>query len=127
MLMRVVITPGLIELRIRTNPKREVTRKGLPYIVMPWMFAPWPEARERGVVEIVLKGETLRELLVELSARYKQVNVDFEPVNPRTNDVDFDYDVSVNGKNYIGLSKGLDTKLRGEKEVIIKMNWRWDG
>jgi molybdopterin converting factor small subunit len=125
--MRVVIIPGLTELRIKVNPTKKVTREGLPYIVMPWMFAPWPEARDKGVVEIVLKGETLRELLVELSARYKQVNVDFEPVNPKTNDVDFDYDVSVNGKNYVGLSKGLDTKLRGGNEVVIKMNWRWDG
>jgi hypothetical protein len=125
--MRAVIIPGLVELRIKVNSAKKVTRKGLPYIVMPWMFAPWPEAKEKGVVEIVIKGETLRELLIELSDRYKRVNVDFEPVNPKTNDVDFDYDVSVNGKNYIGLSKGLDTKLRGESEVIIKMNWRWDG
>jgi molybdopterin converting factor small subunit len=125
--MRVVIIPGLTELRIKIDPTRKVTREGLPYILMPWMFAPWPEAREKGVVEIVIKGETLRELLVELSGRYKQVSVDFEPVNPKTKDVDFDYDVSVNGKNYIGLSKGLDTKLRGGNEVVIKMNWRWDG
>jgi len=125
--MRVVITPGLIELRIKINPKGEVTRKGLPYIVMPWMLSPWPEAREKGVVDIMLKGETLRELLLELSDRYKQVNVDFEPVNPKTNDVDFDYDVSMNGKNYIGLPKGLDTKLKVGNEVVIKMNWRWDG
>ena len=125
--MRVVIIPGLVELRIKINPKGEVTRKGLPYIVMPWMFAPWPEAREKGVVEITTKGETLRELLVELSDQYKGVNVDFEPVNPKTNDVDFDYEVFLNGKNYIGLSKGLDTKLRGGNQVVIKMNWRWDG
>jgi molybdopterin converting factor small subunit len=125
--MKVVIIPGLVELRIKINPEGEVNRKGLPYIVMPWMFAPWPEAREKGVVEITTKGETLRELLVELSDQYKGVNVDFEPVNPKTNDVDFDYDVSLNGKNYIGLSKGLDTKLRGGNEVVIKMNWRWDG
>jgi len=125
--MRVVIIPGLTELRIKIDPTRKVTREGLPYILMPWMFAPWPEDREKGVVEIVIKGETLRELLVELSGRYKQVNVDFEPVNPKTKDMDFDYDVSVNGKNYIGLSNGLDTKLRGGNEVVIKMNWRWDG
>jgi molybdopterin converting factor small subunit len=125
--MKVVIIPGLVELRIKINPRGEVTRKGLPYIVMPWMFAPWPEAREKGVVEIAIKGETLRELLVELSDQYKRVNVDFEPVNPKTNDVDFDYDVSLSGKNYIGLSKGLDTKLRGGNEVVLKMNWRWDG
>jgi len=125
--MRVAIIPGLVELRIKINPKGAVTRKGLPYIVMPWMFAPWPENREKGVMEIAIRGETLRELLVELSNQYKQANVDFEPVNPKTNDVDFDYDVSVNGKNYIRLSKGLDTKLRSGNEVIIKMNWRWNG
>jgi len=126
-LMRAVIIPGLVELRIKVNSAKKVTRKGLPYIVMPWMFAPWPEAKEKGVVEIVIKGETLRELLIELSDHYKQANVDFVPVNPKTNDLDFDYDVFVNGKNYVGLSKGLDTKLRSEREVVIKMNWRWDG
>ena len=125
--MRVAIVPGLVELRIKINPKGEVTRKGLPYIVMPWMFAPWPEAREKGVVEIAIKGETLRELLVELSDQYKRVNVDFEPVNSRTNDVDFDYEILVNGKKYVGLTQGLDTKLRKGNEVAIKMNWRWDG
>ena len=125
--MRVVIIPGLVELRIKVNPPKAVTREGLPYIVMPWMFGPWPEAKSKGVIEIEIEGETLRALLVELSARYKQANVDFEPVNPKTNDVDFDYDVSVNGKNYVGLPQGLDTELRGGNEVLIKMNWRWDG
>jgi len=125
--MRVVIIPGLTELRIKIDPIRKVTREGLPYILMPWMFAPWPEAREKGVVEITTRGETLRGLLTELSDQYKQANVDFEPINPKTGDVDFDYDVSINGKNYIGLSRGLDTKLRKGNEVVIKMNWRWDG
>ena len=125
--MRVAIIPGLVELRIKVNPKGKVIRKGLPYIVMPWMFGPWPEAKSKGVIEIEVEGETLRALLIELSDHYKQANVDFEPVNPRTNDVDFDYDVFVNGKNYVALLKGLATKLRGGDEVIIKMNWRWDG
>src|SRR4030042_3038715 len=113
--MRVVIIPGLVELRIKVNPPKEVTREGLPYIVMPWMFGPWPEAKSKGVIEIEVEGETLRALLIELSDHYKQANVDFEPVNPKKNDVDFDYDVSVNGRNYVGLSKGLDTKLRSGK------------
>jgi hypothetical protein len=125
--MRAVIIPGLTELRIKVNPAKKVTREGLPYILMPWMLAPWPDVKDKGVVEIEVKGETLRRLLTELSHRYKQASVDFEPVNPKTNDVDFDYDVSVNGKNYVGLSKGLDTKLRRGNEVVIKMNWRWDG
>ena len=125
--MRAVIIPGLTELRIKVNPAEKVSREGLPYIVMPWMFAPWPDVKDKGVIEIEVKGETLRRLLIELSDRYKRAHVDFEPLNPKTDDVDFDYDVSVNGKNYIGLSNGLDTKLRKGNEVVIKMNWRWDG
>jgi hypothetical protein len=125
--MKVAIIPGLVELRIKVNPTKKVSREGLPYIVMPWMFAPWPDVKDKGVIEIEVKGETLRRLLTELSDRYKQANVDFEPINPKTNDVDFDYDVSLNGRNYIGLSNGLDTKLRKGNEVVIKMNWRWDG
>ena len=125
--LRVVIIPGFVELRITINPKGEATRKGLPYIVMPWMFAPWPEAKEKGVIDILIEGETLRDLLVGLSDQYKQAHVDFEPINPKTDDVDFDYDVSVNGKNYVGLKKGLDTRLRSGNEILIKMNWRWDG
>ena len=125
--MRVVIIPGLVELRIKVDPLKKMTREGLPYIVMPWMFAPWPEAKSKGVIEIEIKGVTLRALLKELSDLYKKANVDFEPINPRTNDVDFDYEILVNGKIYVGLTQGLDTKLRKGNEVAIKMNWRWDG
>ena len=125
--MKAAIIPGLTELRIRIAPSRKVTREGLPYILMPWMLAPWPDLKDKGVAEIEVMGQTLRDLLSELSDRYKKANVDFEPINPKTGDVDFDYDVSVGGKNYIGLSRGLDTKLRKGSEVVIKMNWRWDG
>ena len=125
--MRVVITPGLVELRIKISPKGEATREGLPYIVMPWMFAPWPESKSKGVIEIEIKGETLRALLSELSDLYKKAGVDFEPINAKTNDVDFDYEILMSGKKYVGLSQGLDTKLRKGSEVVIKMNWRWDG
>jgi molybdopterin converting factor small subunit len=125
--MRVVIIPGLVELRIKVDPIKKMTREGLPYIVMPWMFAPWPEAKSKGIIEIEIKGVTLRALLKELSDLYKKANVDFEPINPRTNDVDFDYEILVNGKIYVGLTQGLDTKLRKGNEVAIKMNWRWDG
>jgi hypothetical protein len=126
-LMNITIIPGLVELRIKVNPAKKVTREGLPYIVMPWMFAPWPEAKSGGIIEIEIQGETLRALLDELSAFYKKANVDFVPINPRTNDVDFDYEILVNGKKYVGLIRGLDTKLRRGNEVLIKMNWRWDG
>lgn len=125
--MKVSIIPGLVELSMEVKPLKEVTRKGLPYTVMPWMFVPWPEAKSKGVIEIEVKDATLRVLLTELSDRYKKVNVDFEPINPRTNDVDFDYDIFMNGQNYVSLPKGLDTKLRKGDEVLIKMDWRWDG
>jgi hypothetical protein len=125
--MKVVIIPGLVELRIKVNPTKKVTREGLPYIVMPWMFAPWPEAKSKGVIEVAIEGVTLRALLNELSVFYKNASVDFEPLNPKTNDVDFDYEILVNGKKYVALTHGLDTKLRKEGNVLIKMNWRWDG
>ncbi len=125
--MRVVILPGLVELRIKINPKGEVTRKGLPYIVMPWMWAPWPGSQKTGVIEIRVKGKTLRALLLELSKHYKEAKVDFEPVHPKTKDVDFDYDIFVNGQNYVGLPDGLDAAIKAGDEVLVKMNWRWDG
>ena len=125
--MKVAIIPGLVELRIKVNPTKKVTREGLPYIVMPWMFAPWPEAKNNGVIEIETKGMTLRALLCELSDIYKKAGVDFEPINSKTNDVDFDYEILMNGKKYVALAKGLDTKLRKNDQLVIKMNWRWDG
>jgi hypothetical protein len=125
--MKVVIFPGLVELKIKVNPTKKVTREGLPFIVMPWMFAPWPEAKDKGVIEVEIEGVNLRALLNELSVLYKRAGVDFEPINSKTNDVDFDYEILVNGKKYIALPQGLETKLRKGNEVVIKMNWRWDG
>jgi molybdopterin converting factor small subunit len=125
--MKVVIIPGLVELRIKVDPVKRVTREGLPYIFMPWMFTPWVEAKTKGIIEIEIKGVTLRALLNELSDIYKKANVDFEPINSRTNDVDFDYEILMNKKKYVALAQGLDTKLRKGDQIVIKMNWRWDG
>jgi molybdopterin converting factor small subunit len=119
--------PGFSELLIIVNPTREVTREGMLSIVMPWLYAPWPQARGKGIVELEFAGDTLRALLLELSARYKAANVDFQPVNPATGDLDFDYDVLVNGKNYVALAGGLDAKLKDDDSVKVKMLWRWDG
>jgi molybdopterin converting factor small subunit len=119
--------PGFSELIIMVNPTGEVTREGLLSIIMPWLYAPWPHAREKGIIETEIDGDTLRALLVELSARYKAANVDFQPINPTTNDLDFDYDALVNGKNYVTLLHGLNTRLRDGDEVKVKMLWRWDG
>jgi len=96
-------------------------------IVMPWLYAPWPEAREKGIIEMEIDGDTLRALLAGLSARYKAANVDFQPINPTTNDLDFDYDVLVNDKNYVVLAGSLDAKLKDDDNVKVKILWRWDG
>jgi molybdopterin converting factor small subunit len=125
--MRVVIMPGFSELIIIANPTQEVTREGMLSIVMPWLYAPWPHAQEKGIIEMEIDGDTLRALLAELSARYKKANIDFQPINPTTNDLDFDYDVFVNGKNYVALADSLDAKLKDDDAVKVKMLWRWDG
>ena len=125
--MRVVIMPGFSELIIKINPTKGVSREGMLSIVMPWLYAPWPQAQEKGIIEIEANGDTLRDLLLELSARYKKANVDFQPIDPTSNDLDFDYDVFVNGTSYISLTGGLDAKLKPDDTVNIKMLWRWDG
>ena len=78
--MKAAIIPGFSELLIFINLSKEVTRVGLPSIIMPWLYAPWPEARKKGIVHINVLGETLRMLLEELSQRYKQTDVDFDPL-----------------------------------------------
>ncbi len=125
--MKAAIIPGFSELLIFINPSKEVTRVGLPFIIMPWLYAPWPEARKKGIVHINVLGETLRMLLEELSQRYKQTDVDFDPLDLQTNGLDNDYEVLVNEKNYISLPDGLDEKLKVNDEVKVKMLWRWDG
>lgn len=125
--MKAVIMPGFSELIIVVNPTKEVTREGMLNIIMPWLYAPWPDSKERGIIEVTVQGDTIRALLTELSHRYKQANVDFELINPRTNDLDFDYDVLVNGRNYVALAGGLDAKLKDGDTVKVKVLWRWDG
>lgn len=125
--MKVVIMPGFSELIIIVNPTGEVSRGKMLNLIMPWLYAPWPDAQRKGIAEIAVKGETLRDLLSELSEQYKQANVDFEPIDARTNHLDFDYDVLVNGKRYEAIPHQLDAKLGGGDEVKVKMLWRWDG
>jgi molybdopterin converting factor small subunit len=125
--VRFVIMPGFSELIIVANPTKEVTREGMISIVMPWLYAPWPNAKEKGIIEMEMDGDTLRALLTELAAKYDEANVELQPINPTTNDVDFDYDVLVNGKNYVALAGGLDAKLKADDTVKVKILWRWDG
>jgi molybdopterin converting factor small subunit len=125
--MKAAIMPGFSELIIIVNPAEKVTREGLLTINMPWLYAPWPDAREKGVIELEVEGETLRALLTTLAQVYRQAGVDFEPINPRTNDMDEDYDVLINGKNYVTIPHGINTKLKDGDKVKVKILWRWDG
>ena len=119
--MKAAIAPGFSELIITVNPSSEVTRDGLLNLYMPWLFAPWPEAREKGIVEAEVEGETLRALVTTLAEVYKKAGVDFEPINPRTNDMDEDYDVLINGKDYSTAPGRLDTKLKDGDNVKLKI------
>ena len=125
--MKAVIMPGFSELIIVIDPNREIAREGDLSIIMPWFYAPWPGSQEKGIIEMTFPGDSLRALLTELSKRYRKANVDFELINPKTNDLDFDYDVLVNGQNYVALAGGLDVKLKADDSVKIRVLWRWDG
>jgi molybdopterin converting factor small subunit len=125
--MKVFIVPGFSELFITVNPSGEATRDGVLNLHMPWLIAPWPEAREKGVAEMDVEGETVRALLTALSEAYKKAGVDFEPINHKRNDMDEDYDVLINGKNYYATPDRLDTKLKDGDRVKVKILWRWDG
>ena len=125
--MKAAIAPGFSELIITVNPAGELPREGLLNLHMPWLFAPWPEVREKGVAEMDVEGESVRALLTTVAEAYKKAEVDLAPINPRTNDMDEDYDVFINDKNYITLPGRLDTKLEDGDRVKLKILWRWDG
>ncbi len=125
--MKVVVMPGFSELIIKANPTGEVTREGMLNLNMPWLYAPWPEAKQKGIIKMEVAGDTLKALLIELGHRYQQAGVDFIPFNNEINQVDLDYDVIVNGKSFLSLPVGVDTVLKEDDEVKVKVMWRWDG
>ena len=118
-IMKVAIIPDFAALKIKVNPNSEAIQ-GIRGSFEPGLYAPWPEAREKGVIELAIEGETLRALLTTISEIYSQANVDFQPICPITNDIGSDYDILVNGKNYITLPQGLNTKLKDGDEVRVK-------
>lgn len=118
--MRVVIIPRCTELIIIVNPAGELTQERHPSVI-PGLYAPWPDAREKGVIETEVEGKTLLALPTKLSERYEQVNVGFGPIKPGTRNVDSDYDVYVNGKDYVTLPHDLDVKLTTGDEVVVRM------
>ena len=125
--MNIVVLPSATEIKIIVNPVVEITREGKPRYFMPWMYAPWPELQYKGTIQIEIESGTLRDLLLKLSELYKKAGVNFSPVDDVNSDVDFDYDVFVDDKNYVGLPGNLDYVLNTGEEVTIRMLWRWDG
>jgi molybdopterin converting factor small subunit len=117
--LRVAIVPHFEQLRVLVNPNGKVSPEVRCSSYLPGLYAPWPDAQGKGFVEIDVEGDTLRALLTEIGARYKQANVDFEPICPTTNDLNMDFDVFVNDKNFILLAHGLESKLRDGDEVKI--------
>ena len=119
--MKVAIAPGFSELIITVNPSGEATREGLLNIHMPWLFAPWPDAREKGVIEVEVEGETLRSLLITLAEAYKKAGVDLEPINSTTNDMDEEYDLLLNDESYMTIPDGLNAQLKDGDRVKLKI------
>jgi molybdopterin converting factor small subunit len=116
--MKLAIVPHLENLMVIVDSPDKVNPESSSSAIST-MYAPWPDAQEKGFAEIDVGGDTLRELLVEIGSSYKKVNVDFEPICPITNDLKLDYDVFVNGKNFILLAQGLETRLSNGDEVKI--------
>ena len=116
--MKVAIVPHFEQLIILVNHDGQLTQ-GTHSSFLPGLYAPWPDAQKKGFAEINVEGNTLKALLVKVGALYKQANVDFEPICPKTHDLKLDYDVFVNGKNHIFLTEGLGAQLKDGDEVKI--------
>jgi molybdopterin converting factor small subunit len=116
--MRVMIVPHFEQLRVLVNPDGKAAPE-VSLSSLPTMYAPWPGAREKGFAEIDVEGDTLRALLVEITNRYKQAGVDFEPICPITHNLKLDFDVFVNGNNFVLLTHGLEAKLTDGDEIKI--------
>ncbi len=117
--MKVAIVPHFEQLKVIVNSNGKVSPEALCASYLPGLYAPWPDARQQGFIEIHIEGDTLRALLAEVGTRYRQANVDFEPICPTTNGLKSDFDVFVNGKNYVLLAHGLETELEDGDEVRI--------
>jgi hypothetical protein len=125
--MKIVIMPGFLELNIVVNPTYQVKRKSRSSTGVPQLYAPWPGSKRKGIIELEVAGETLRDLLADIGNRYKKANVDFEPIDQQNNQLDSDFDVWLNKNKYSTLSEGLGTRLKADDEVRVRILWRWDG
>jgi molybdopterin converting factor small subunit len=116
--MKIAIVPHFEHLKVVVNHSGQVAAGTNPPS-LPALYAPWPDARKKGFAEIDVEGDTLRAVLTEVGFRYKQAGIDFEPICPITSDLKLDYDVFVNGRNYVLLNRGLEVELKDGDEVRI--------
>jgi hypothetical protein len=116
--MKVVVIPRTIDVRIIIDPVDELEIESA-LSVIPGAYDYWPEAKEKGFVEIEIAGNTLRALLTEISDRYHRSGINIGPICPVTKDIRNTCDVFVNDKNYVRTPRGLDTVLNKNDEVKI--------
>lgn len=117
--MKVVLIPHFARLRVIVNSKGEASPDAICASYLPGMYAPWPDAHIKGFITLDVEGNTLRTLLAEIGAHYVKAKVDYEPICPDTHELKLDFDVFLNGKNYILCSKGLDSILNDGDKVEI--------
>lgn len=122
--MRILIIPDPTELKIKIGTNGNVP-EGRFIAFMPQLYAPWPYAQKTGSITLDIHGETVKDLLIELSNFYRDANVDFSPLKEYDNAIDGDYDVSVNNKDFSLLSKGINSRLTEGDQVVIKMMSQW--
>jgi len=125
--MNLAIQPSYLEWLITVNPEGDVTPHEVPGTVMPWMYAPWPDAALKGIVNIESTGDTLRELLETLSLQYRHAGVDCYPIDRKTGRLNPDYDVFINNTHVLDLPASLDTRLNDGDVVKVRFLFRWDG
>ena len=117
--MKVVLIPHFAKLKVIVNAEGEVNPGTICPSYLPGMYTPWPEAHTRGFIPLDIEGDTLRNLLAEIGSIYVNSNVDYEPICPNTHELKQDFDIFINGKNYILLPDGLDLKLNEGDEIEI--------
>jgi len=115
--MKVALVPYFAKLRIIVGAK--VGPGDVCTSYLPGMYSPWPEAREKGYITLEVKGNTLRAVLAAVGKSYTKAKVDYEPICPITHQLKTDFDVLVNGKNYILLPEGLDSVLKAGDRLEI--------
>ena len=120
--MKTIIMPSFWGLMIKINPTEGADFQKTSSGSLPGLYAPWQESKQKGFIEAELTGDSLKAVLIELGNRYQEAGVDFIPMNRLKDEVDLEYNVVLNGKDYSALPGGLDTRLKQNDEVRVSCN-----